>query len=285
MKSIPPLKGNRGAVRAPKTAKHKPKEGEGQAAQVPALMRGMRVLELLAEHPEGMSLVEIAAGLHLPVNSTQRIGLTLCAMGYAHRDPISKRFFLTSKLLSVGCRGLGEYSLVERSLEVMRELRDAVRETVLLGVLNGDEVVCVEQVLSLHAFKFMVDPGLRAPLHSSAPGKALWAFLPESQRETLLARLQLEPLTAHTITSREVMARELDRVRKLGYATDREEGLEGCHCVAAPVLDPHAYPLASIWVSGPSHRLTEAMFPEVGKLVVEHVARVSQRLGYSAGNG
>jgi DNA-binding IclR family transcriptional regulator len=173
---------------------------------------------------------------------------------------------------------MGEYSLVERSLEVMRQLRDAVRETVLLGVLNGDEVVCVEQVLSLHAFKFMVDPGLRAPLHSSAPGKVLWAFLPDAQRDAILQRVQLTPLTARTITSREAMLQELMRVRKLGYAMDRGEGLDGCNCVAAPVLDPHGYPLAAIWVSGPANRLTETMFPEVGKLVVEHVARVSQRL-------
>ena len=258
-----------------------PAEAGPALGQVPALERGLKVLELLAEHPEGLNLVEIAAAFGLPVNSTQRIGLTLCALGYAQRDSVSKRFFLTSKLLSVGCRGLAEQSLVERALDVMRELRDAVRETVLLGVLNGDEVVCLEQVLSLHAFKFSVDPGLRAPLYSSAPGKALWAFQSEAQREALLARIPLLPLTANTITSPEAMAKELARVRELGYATDREEGLAGCHCVAAPVVDHRNYPLAAIWVSGPANRLNERMFPEVGRLVMEHAQRISERLGHA----
>jgi DNA-binding IclR family transcriptional regulator len=242
----------------------------------------MRVLELLAEHPQGLNLVEIAAALRLPVNSTQRISLTLCDLGYAQRDGVSKRFFLTSKLLSVGCRGLAEHSLVERALDVMRELRDVARETVLLGVLNGDEVVCLEQVVSLHAFKFSVDPGLRAPLHSSAPGKVLWAFQSDVQRAAMLARIQLLPLTANTITTREAMTEELDRVRRLGYATDRGEGLDGCHCVAAPVIDHRGYPLAAIWVSGPAHRLSEAMFPDVARLVIEHAQRISQRLGHTA---
>jgi DNA-binding IclR family transcriptional regulator len=241
----------------------------------------MRVLELLAEHPEGMNLVEIAAALGLPVNSTQRIGLTLCELGYAQRDPLSKRFFLTSKLLSVGCRGLAEQSLVERAMDVMRELRDAVRETVLLGVLNGDEVVCLEQVLSLHAFKFSVDPGLRAPLYSSAPGKVLWAFLSDADREAMLQRIELVRFTANTITSRDVLREELARVREQGYATDRGEGLDGCHCVAAPVVDHRGYPLAAIWVSGPAHRLGEPMFPEVARLVIEYARRISQRLGHA----
>lgn len=244
-------------------------------------MRGVRVLELLAEHSEGLNLVEIAAALRLPVNSTQRISLTLCELGYAQRDAVSKRFFLTSKLLSVGCRGLAEHSLVERALDVMRELRDAAKETVLLGVLNGDEVVCLEQVLSLHAFKFSVDPGLRAPLYSSAPGKVLWAFQSDAQRAAMLARIPLVPLTAHTITSPEAMADELERVRQLGYATDCGEGLDGCHCVAAPIVDHRGYPLAAIWVSGPAYRLKETMFPDVARLVIAHAQRISQRLGHS----
>jgi DNA-binding IclR family transcriptional regulator len=265
---------------AAKKARKTPSAEVTESNQVPALARGLAVLELLAGHPEGMNLVDIAAALRLPVNSTQRIGLTLCALGYAQRDAISKRFFLTSKLLSVGGRGLGEHSLMERALDVMRELRDAVRETVLLGVLNGDEIVCLEQVLSLHAFKFMVDPGLRAPLHSCAPGKAIWAYLPDAQREAMLARVQLTRLTPHTITTPAAMADELRQTRALGYAVDRAEGIEGCHCVAAPVLDHRNYPLAAIWVSGPANRLAESMFPAVGKLTVEHAARISQRLGH-----
>jgi len=235
---------------------------------------------MLADHPEGCNLVEMASALEVPVNSTQRLALALCELGYAQRDAVSKRFFLTSKLLTVGSRGVGEQSLVERALDVMRELRDATRETVLLGILHGDEVVCLEQVLALHPFKFMVDPGLHAPLHSNAPGKALWAFLPQAQRDALLARAQLVPETPHTITTREAMADELARVRELGYATDRCESLEGCHCVAAPVLDHRGYPLAAVWISAPSHRLAESLFPETGRLVREHAERISQRLGH-----
>lgn len=279
-KSTPPVRGYRSRASSAKD-EIRPGEQGSSSDQIPALTRGMRVLELLADHPEGMSLVEIAATLHLPVNSTQRIALAFCELGYAQRDVASKRFFLTSKLLSVGSRGLGESSLVERSLDVMRELRDRVRETVLLFLLSGDEVICLEQVLSLYSFKFMVDPGSRWPLHTNAPGKALWAFLPEPQREALLARIQFTPRTPHTITTREAMSRELARICQEGCAFDVGEDAEGCNCAAATVLDHHGYPVAAICVSGPANRLTEAVLPEIGKFVCEHAERISQRLGYA----
>lgn len=252
------------------------------SAEVPALARGMRVLELLADHPEGLGLVEIAAALELPVNSTQRIALAFCELGYAHRDAGSKRFFLTSKLLSVGARGLGESSLIERSWDVMRELRDAVRETVLLFLLSGEEVVLLEQVLSLYPFKFMVEPGSRWPLYSNAPGKALWGFLPESQQEVFLAHAPFPPRTSRTLTTREALRKELNQVRTQGYALDLGEDAEGCNCAAAPVLDRHGYPLAAICVSGPANRVVASALPQIGRLVQEHAARISQRFGHSA---
>jgi len=165
----------------------------------------------------------------------------------------------------------------------MRELRDTVRETVLLFLLSGKEVVLLEQVLSLYSFKFMVDPGSKWPLHTNAPGKALWAFLPESQREALLADAPFASRTPRTITSPDAMRRQLAEVRESGCAFDVGEDAEGCHCAAAPVLDHHGYPLAAICVSGPASRLSEAVLPEVGKLVKEHTARISQRFGYSVG--
>lgn len=236
-------------------------------------------MEILADHPEGLGLVDLAGRLHVPVNSVLRIALTLCTLGFAQRDPTSRRFSLTHRLLTIGYRGLGESNLLDRALDVMRELRDRLKETVLIGVPSGDGVVCLEQAPSLHPFKFTVDPGLHAPFHSNAPGKAIWAFLPRGRRDALLAGLPLPAVTPRTITDRALMARELERVRRRRYATDRGENLEGCHCVGSPILDHRGEPVAAIWITGPAERLPETLFRRVGPVVAEHAARVSRRLG------
>jgi DNA-binding IclR family transcriptional regulator len=246
---------------------------------VPNLDRALAILERLAEHPDGLGLVEIAHALGFPLNSVHRITRTLLDRGYLARDGASRRFALTRKLLAVGYRALGAHSLVEKALDVMRDLRDQTRETVILGLLNGDAGVTIEQVPGLHAFKFLLDPGMTFPLHCNAPGKAMLAFLPQPQREALLLRMPLKRFTSRTIVRRDALRAELDRVRTLGYAVDRAEMATGCHCVGAPILNQHGFPVAAIWTTGPSDRMPESQFEKIGPSVRRHADRVSRRLG------
>jgi DNA-binding IclR family transcriptional regulator len=182
-------------------------------------------------------------------------------------------------MLVLGYAAVSEHNLVEKALDVMRELRDEVKETVLIGMLVGTEGVVLDQVPGVHPVKFLIDPGMRFPLHADAPGKVFLAFLPESERESLLGRIELARYTDQTITRMEDLRRELEAVRVCGYAIDRAEMVEGCRCVSAPVFNHHGYPVAAIWVTGPSDRFRERDFPTIGRRVVEHARRISRRLG------
>lgn len=248
--------------------------------QVPNLERALLILEALSSSRSGLSLSELAVGLGVPKNSVFRITLTLVNHGYLHRDPVSKRFSLTRKLLALGFAALSESSLLEKAGDVMRSLRDATRETVLLGTLLDAEGIVLDQAPGTHSFKFHVDPGTRFRLHSSAPGKAILAFLPLPECEALLERMALTRYNERTLTTRPALLHSLEEVRKLGYALDRAEEYEGVHCVAAPVRDPAGYPVAAIWLTAPSSRLPGAALAQLGPSVSEHAARISQRLGY-----
>jgi DNA-binding IclR family transcriptional regulator len=245
---------------------------------VPNLERALVILEFLAENP-GAGVSRIAEVLHLPKNSVFRICMSLLRHGYVLRDNATKAFHLSRKLLALGYAATNKHTVVENAIDVMRELRDLTKETVLLGTLLGTEGVVLEQVFGLHPFKFMVDAGTRFSLHTSAPGKALLAFLPEGERESVLKDLKLTRYTERTITTLPALRRELVEARTLGYALDRAEEIEGCHCVAAAVLDARNYPVASIWMTGPSNRLPLSSFPALGRQVKEHADRISSRLG------
>ncbi len=259
--------------------KRVPHPGNGDSDyHVPNLERALVVMEYLAGNP-GSGVSRIAEALRLPKNSVFRISMSLLRHGYVLRDDATKGFFLSRKLLALGYAATNKHTVVENSIGVMRELRDLTKETVLLGTLLSTEGVVLEQVFGLHPFKFMVDAGTRFSLHTSAPGKALLAFLPEGERDKVLKGLKLVRYTDRTITTLPALLRELDEVRELGYGVDRAEEIEGCHCVGAPVLDAHGYPAASIWMTGPSNRVPLASFPSVGRLVKEHAARISGRLG------
>jgi len=252
-----------------------------QRYHVPNLERGMAIMEFLARHPDGLSMAEIAQSLELPENSVFRITMTLANLGYLLRDPKTKRFTLSRKLLALGYAAVSEHSLVEESLESMRSLRDATKETVLLNTMLDDDGVVLEQVSGIHPFRFAVDPGTRFHLHAGAPGKAMLAWLPDWELNAILGRLKLVRLTPYTITQKRAFRGELDKIRQCGYAIDAEECFEGVHCVAAPIFNQHGYPIAAIHLTGPQARLAAEDFPATGELVRRHADEISRRFGYN----
>jgi len=126
-----------------------------------------------------------------------------------------------------------------------------------------------------------VDAGSRIELHSSAPGKATLAFLPQSEREEILGRMKMPRFNERTITQKGRFRKELKRVQTQGYAVDHGEELEGVHCVGAPIFNERGYPIASIWITGPGDRMPQSSFEALGDQVMEHANRISQRFGYN----
>ncbi len=251
-----------------------------EAYQVPALTRALSILELLAQHREGLRMREIAERLELPPNSVFRITGTLEERGYLIRDSDDMRYRLTRKLLSLGYAAIGEEKLIEYSLDVMQTLRDSTQETVLVGIRADLHGLVLEQVAASQPVKFIVDPGTQFPLHSSAPGKALLAFLPEKEKGTILKKLTYTRYNERTLDSREKFERELDKVAKEGYGVDFAEQIEGLHCVGAPIFNHRGYPIAAIWVTGPSFRFSAADLHRISDEVCAAAKQISRRFGH-----
>lgn len=260
-----------------------PTASEQSRYSVPNLERALSILELLSATPCGLSLSELATALSIPTNSVFRISRTLEERGYLERDEASKRFRLTLKLLRLSCGpAAGERSLTESALEAMRELRDEVLETVLLGTLAGAEGVVIEQVSGRHPFRFCVDVGVRFELHTAAPGKAMLAALPENQAEEIIRRMTFTRFNSQTITDPALFRTELEATRRNGFGIDRGEEREGAHCVGAVILDRQRQPAGAVWITGPSSRVPESDFPRLGRRVAQAARQISAKLGYYA---
>ncbi len=248
--------------------------------KVPNLERGIQILELLLDHPSGLQQSEIASSLHCSKTSVYRIAMTFLDHGYLVRDEETKALRLSRKLVAMGSRVLAEEDLLTTALDVLKALRDRIRETVLIGTHVETEFVVLGQVLGSHPFKFSVDLGTRLPLHTAAPGKAILAYVPSEERKSLLGRLTFARFTERTITEADTFERELDMVHELGYALDRGEQLTGIHCVAAPVFNRQGYPIAAIWTTGPTDRIREVDLAGIGAQVRSEADRISHRLGF-----
>ncbi|MFZ5829961.1 MAG: IclR family transcriptional regulator [Planctomycetota bacterium] len=223
----------------------------------PALDRALAVLEFVSVRPHGVTQAEIRTGLGMTANLVFRISNALVSHGYLEREPSTKRYRLTSKLLSLAQPRYEDRSLVQLAQEPLRRLRDATGESAHLGVRSGLECIVLERIVGRHPYKCFVEVGTRGPLHTGAPGKAMLAALPEDERHLTVAQMNLQRYTAATITQRADFERHLELVRRRGYAMDLGEGVEGHHCLGAVVRDAEDRPVASVWITAPAARLSE----------------------------
>jgi DNA-binding IclR family transcriptional regulator len=247
---------------------------------VPSLERGMAILELLAQSPQGLGLVEIAAELGLPHNAVFRVGNALVQKGYLVRDKQSKKFVLSRKLLTVGLGAVHERNIVECSFDLLRAMRNELKEATALAALLPDEGRGVVLVSLDHLYDYgvRIRIGYHFDLHCTAPGKALLAFLPDDEREQVVKKICFVQHTPQTIVSAEALYRELAAVRQNGYAVEDKEYAADGYCVGAPVLNAFGYPAAAIWISGLLHRMPSGDYEALGDRVMHYAAAISQRL-------
>ncbi len=244
----------------------------------PALDRALTLLEFISARAEGVTQVEIRNGLGFSSNLVFRLTKALLAHGYVEREEPGPRFILSPKLLSLAQPKREERSLVQLAREPMRWLRDVTEESAHIGVRSGFECIVLDRVVGPNPYQCYVEAGAHGPLYAGAPGKVMLAWMPPDELEKMLTQMPLTKLTANTITSKSALARHLAGVRSQGYATDLGEGLEGYHCLGAPVFDAEGEAFASVWITAPAVRLTPAKIRNHAPAVIKAAQMITEAL-------
>lgn len=170
--------------------------------------------------------------------------------------------------------------VVKKARDIMQSLEGQIHETIGLGILLPDSAECLvlAEVEGTSGFAFHIKVDYHVPLHTSAPGKALLAFLPEEQRDDLISRMHFKRFTDQTITSPDAFKAELREVAEKGYSIDISEQLEGCQCVGVPVVDSSGHAVAAFWTTGPSSQLPVSSFEQVAGILKKGAQELSLRL-------
>ena len=246
---------------------------------VPGLDRALSIIELLNKNPAGLSVNEIAHTLKYPLNSIYRIMMTLERRHYVRKQAGGSVFVLSDRFLSLATPVAGEPAFVETAMPFIRDLRDITQETVLAGVLVGNEGVVLEQCEGLHPFSFKISNGLRFSLHTAAPGKVFLAHLDPKKRTKIINSLKLKKLTPNTIITKEDLEKEVLLAAQNGFAVDYEEEFKGQVCVGAPVLGKNARLVGSVWMVAPTSRLPKKNISNIAQKVMAAADKISQALG------
>ena len=138
---------------------------------------------------------------------------------------------------------------------ILAQLVEQIGETCNFTMLHGGEVMYLDRVEAAWPLRMNLTSGSRVPLHCTASGKLLLAYLPKPSRDRMLGTLSYKSYTHSTIADRKSLDAELARIRKARYATDNEEFHAGLVCVAVPTRSPGGQPCAAIAVHAPMSRM------------------------------
>ena len=246
---------------------------------VQSVFRAIQILTLLGSKP-GLSVTEVSEHLKLPKSSTHDLLSTLEAEHLLEREKDLNRYHLGIRLFELGNLALGDFEIRRIASPFIRRLNDLLDETVHLTILEDDEVLyvdCLESTKRLRTYSVI---GVRAPLHSTAVGKAILAVLPEPEIDRIIREKGLERSTVRTIVDPVELKKALKAAAKRGYSIDDSEHEEGVRCVGAPLMNATGNVVGSISASGPEQRMKKEDLPGIGKTVADTALEISRRLGF-----
>lgn len=242
------------------------------------LEESLQVLEVFLDCDEALALADVTRASGLSKNKTFRILYTLEKHQYVERNA-EGAYRLGLRFLHFGQRVQDRLDLDVAARPVLDWLAEQTRESIFLGVREGDEALCVDARQSPHPVRLFAKVGQRAPLYAGGVPKVLLAFMDAADRSNLLTRLELKPLTASTVTNRERVEQMLAEIRACGVAITHDDMDEGVHSIAAPIRNHRGQVVAGVSIAGPSERFDPETIERYMRLVTEAASRISAKLG------
>jgi DNA-binding IclR family transcriptional regulator len=248
------------------------------------LDRTFQILDILADHGMGQGVTELAEKLSLHKSTTHRLIMVLESSRYVERDNATGKYRLGSRILELGLSALARLDIYEIARPHLRNLVAESGETAHIGVLRDGEIVSIVNVESNQTLRTPSTIGTRHPAHCPSLGKVILAFSSPETLDLFLLDRTMEPYTRNTITSTDGFLKEIDAVRRIGYAMDDEEREEGLRCIGAPVWNSLGEVIAAVSIAGPVFRITRDRVNSLAAAVIKAAGLISLALGYRAPN-
>jgi DNA-binding IclR family transcriptional regulator len=251
-----------------------------RSSSVQSVERAIAILKSFSTEKPERGVGELGRELGLHKSTVSRLMTTLERGGLLTRNPETQRYRLGLDLIGLAAHVIAYADVREVARALLRNLAEDCQESVNLVVLDGGQVVNLEQfVPPTRQVKNIGQVGRRLSPHCTAAGKVLLAHLSPEELDQVLSG-ELERYTARTITDANQLQRDLATVRRQGYAIAQEELEEGLNALAAPIYDHTGQAIAAVGVAGPAYRMTPQALPQLAARLLDATQQISARLGY-----
>lgn len=245
---------------------------------IQSLERGLRVLEILGQSSQPLTLTQIAKLGNLNKTATQRFLHTLCSLKYLYRE--NNHYVLGSRILSLGYSFFSSSNLAVKSKPYLDELSSILRKTVNLAVLDNLDALFLYRKEVGKFIKHDLAPGSKLPAFAGALGKMLLAGLSDRELERRINKMKLHPLTTKTVSTKKALREQIKQTRERGYSICDQELSMDLYSVAVPLISDRKKVVAAINVSMESHYKASVDLAMIIEKLTETGERISRILGY-----
>jgi len=246
---------------------------------ITSLQRGLKLLTLFSKAEGGLTATQVVKFSGLPTSTAHRFLMNLESTGFLHCDS-DGTYHLGTACFALGQSALRRLDIRRLSLPYLQELNRTTRETVHLTVRHELGMVYVEKLDSPEPLRIFSRIGASAPLHCTAVGKVMLAYMPAEEQATVLAQLEIKRRTQNTIGNIQDLRSHVEKVRKSGCAYDLEENEMHIRCLAAPIWDHAGHVNASLSITGPVVRMSMTRLRQLAPLVQRAGLNISRELGF-----
>jgi len=251
---------------------------------VKSVTKALQILKCFSFNCPILSLTELSRITGLNKTTVLRILRTLKKHGFVEIMPQEGKYAIGVEIYKLGSVFFYNLDIGKKSQFHLTKLANKLKKTVHLCILHGDNLLYLDKIESdEQAVRLMISKkGSLAPLHCTAVGKVLLAFQADEKKEALLNRLVLKRFTKDTITDINLLRKELEKIRKKGYALDLEEHEENVTCIGVPIRNINSDVVASISIAVLAHQVPRKVLEDTYREELLCVARnISKDIGYS----
>lgn len=238
----------------------------------------LKLLLLLGEQPQ-IRLSEATRYLGVASSTAHRLLAMLTYRGFVRQDPESKAYLPGPALTSVAFAIFGRIDIQRTAAPIMRALAEGLGESIHVGMLDGANVRFVAAIEGPKAVRVASRLGRAMPAHCTSTGKILLAGLPEAELRQLFPNESLETVTPRSIDNRTRLETELSRIRRQGYAANREESEEGVASVAVSIPSGAPGLRLALNAAAPQQRLPTSKYSSVAAALREAARQIGDQLG------
>jgi DNA-binding IclR family transcriptional regulator len=248
--------------------------------EVQSLHRAFDILEAIGNSSNPINIKKIAEVTGLPKSTVYRLLDNLENRNYIFCDG-NGNYRLGYQLLMMSQWAARDFEIKHLARNFLESLNEFTKETVHLAILQNRKVLYVDTVESQHALRLVAKLGTTNSVHCTALGKVLLINYSDAEITSILEEQGMGKRTENTLVTPEEYIKEMQAVRKLGYALDRQEcEMEG-RCIGAPIYDNTGKVVAAVSISGLATRFSlDFIEKEVISQLLESTRCISRVLGY-----